>query len=242
MVEALAKFQVQDWPASRLAAFALLEPVSLWVASADTSMSVSLHNKQGEVVQRFGGNQPVWPIRFGLATAYRDTVTPSLKNADSFTGWALRWRIWLLDVDDANLLLDAANTEMERTRVGPPLMGGRHDAGPDFWRMFRFCTTTVSARAHEVGVRHFFSDSELADLLDWSAALADKAGIGQRPAAFQKLVRNLVAGQHALSKPRTKPTPRAPTVSGFGIGVKMLDPDLQAEVEAFMKRKREKAA
>jgi hypothetical protein len=210
-------------------------------------MSVNLHNKTGEIVQRFGGNKPVWPLQFGLSTSYRDNVTRSLKNADSFTGWALRWRVWMLDVDDANRLLDAASAEMERTRVGPPLRNGRHDAGPDFWRMHRFCTTTVAARAREVGVRKMWADSELATFLDLAGPLADIEGVGpmqRRQAPFQAYCRTLLSKEHALSRPRTKSTPRISTTP-FGIGIKQQDyrtDEIAQQIEAVMARKKEKAA
>lgn len=244
MIDPVHKFQVKPWPAERLAAFELLEPVCLWVASADASMSVSLHDKQGNVKQRFGGNKPVWPIKLGLSAQYKDTVTPSLKNADSFTGWGLRWRVWVLDVAEANRLLGAAEDEMERTRVGPPLMGGRHDAGPDFWRMHRWCTSTVVVKARELGIKTW-ADDELGQLLDEAAAAAAREQIGQRPAEFRAIVQRLLSGQHALSRPRTKSTPRTPTAV-FGIGVKQKpwagDPEVERQIAEALSRSRSKVA
>lgn len=115
--EPLRPLEVEEWPSNRLAAFEILSPVALYIASAERPVSVALlaRDGSGEVwADRWIGGNPnlweaedlegrrrnaprgTWPVKLGLAHRYKDTITRTL-DKDPYVKLALRRRIWVLD-------------------------------------------------------------------------------------------------------------------------------------------------
>ena len=244
MSEPLHQFQVKAWPPERMAAFELLAPVALTIASTDYAMSVALLGKDGSVWQRFGGNRPVWPCKLGLSWSYQDNVTKSLRGADTFVHWKLRWRRWLMDDGDAAANLLAAAI----ARIGDSaaehglteLLHGRINAGAEFWRVHRFTEATIMPLARELGVK-LWTDDELGQILDEASMLAAVMQFGRRPEVFKDTVRGMLAEQHALSRPRMRTVPRTPTTL-IGIGAKVKpwagDADIERQIADALRAQR----
>jgi hypothetical protein len=195
---------IEGWPKNKLAAFELLAPVSLYIASTDHAMTVALLAKDGSVARRFGGNRGVWPVKLGLSWQYQDTVTKALRGADSFQDWHLRWRRWLFDEGDApQRLLDAAMERMgdaAREHGYADLLHSRIDAGPDFWRVHRFTEAIIMPLARDLGLQ-VWTDAELSEFLDRAMKRSAQIGIGRREGPFREMCMKMIAEDRANFNP-----------------------------------------
>jgi hypothetical protein len=266
--EPLQPMAVEQWPKNRLAALALLAPVSIWLAAAAQPVAVALLAREGGHVfpQRWIGGNPnawaerdragtphneptgCWPIKLGLSTKHKDTITASLKNGDPYVPWALRWRIWLKGLDyseDGNQLeqkLRQCLTDEAREAGHAQLLGGAIDAGPDF-SPYRCKQRYARRLAAELDVHVWWSDDELAEFLIRAMKESVRLGIGRREAPFLAMCLKMLEEDntkaHALQREKAEKEceRKAAEHPARGYMLKGKDPEDERLLEEYRREK-----
>jgi hypothetical protein len=122
----------QRWSRQKSAAFDLMRPDAIYILATERPVSATEWNFDGTPLKRFGHNRPCWPVRIGITTSRKDTISANYKGP--LAQVSQQGTIWLpgttQGISHAPLLARLANewlVRQEEDAGAPALYSDFHD-------------------------------------------------------------------------------------------------------------------